>query len=102
MRRLLFLTIILLVVAGSPLRVQKVVGSARVVDGERLEIGGIRVRLYGIDAPEAGQIHGQAAIATLVSLAAGKERRAARPGGAAFAPPRWLAPQGRSVRDGEG
>src|SRR5262245_20188447 len=30
-------------------------GSARVIDGDTLDIGDIRIRLEGIDAPEAGQ-----------------------------------------------
>lgn len=30
-------------------------GPARVVDGDTIDIGGIRIRLEGIDAPEAGQ-----------------------------------------------
>ena len=30
-------------------------GAARVVDGDTLEVGGVRVRLHGIDAPESGQ-----------------------------------------------
>lgn len=30
-------------------------GTARVVDGDSLEIGDVRVRLYGIDAPELAQ-----------------------------------------------
>jgi endonuclease YncB( thermonuclease family) len=30
-------------------------GAARVVDGDTLDIAGTRVRLFGIDAPEAGQ-----------------------------------------------
>ena len=30
-------------------------GSARVFDGDTLEVGGVRVRLYGIDAPESQQ-----------------------------------------------
>ena len=30
-------------------------GRARVVDGDTLEIGGTRIRLFGIDAPERGQ-----------------------------------------------
>ncbi len=30
-------------------------GSARVVDGDTLDVGGTRVRLHGIDAPESGQ-----------------------------------------------
>lgn len=32
-----------------------IAGSARVVDGDTLEIGGTRVRLHGIDAPESKQ-----------------------------------------------
>jgi endonuclease YncB( thermonuclease family) len=32
-----------------------IVGRARVVDGDTLDIGGVRVRVEGIDAPEAGQ-----------------------------------------------
>ncbi|MEI4233600.1 thermonuclease family protein [Roseovarius sp. D22-M7] len=31
-------------------------GTARVVDGDTLDVGGIRVRLHGLDAPELGQI----------------------------------------------
>lgn len=34
-------------------------GPARVLDGDTLNIGGVRVRLEGIDAPEHGQICGQ-------------------------------------------
>lgn len=30
-------------------------GAARVIDGDTLDVGGRRVRLHGIDAPEAGQ-----------------------------------------------
>ncbi|MCH9765303.1 MAG: thermonuclease family protein [Alphaproteobacteria bacterium] len=32
-----------------------VVGSARVIDGDTLDVAGVRVRLEGIDAPERGQ-----------------------------------------------
>ncbi len=35
---------------GAPLS-----GSARIIDGDTLEVGGTRVRLYGIDAPESAQ-----------------------------------------------
>ena len=31
-------------------------GAARVVDGDTLDVGGTRVRLHGIDAPEIGQL----------------------------------------------
>lgn len=30
-------------------------GRAQVIDGDSLEIGGTRTRLFGIDAPERGQ-----------------------------------------------
>ena len=32
-----------------------VTGSARVIDGDTLDVGGVRIRLHGIDAPESGQ-----------------------------------------------
>ena len=32
-----------------------VTGSARVIDGDTLDVGGVRMRLHGIDAPESGQ-----------------------------------------------
>lgn len=51
--------LILLVAATAP----DLVGSARVIDGDTLEVSGQRVRLQGIDAPDAGQVcdlHGEA------------------------------------------
>ena len=33
-----------------------IVGRASVVDGDTLEIGGVRIRLWGVDAPEASQM----------------------------------------------
>ena len=38
------------VAAGSDLR-----GAARIIDGDTLDVGGARVRLFGIDAPELSQ-----------------------------------------------
>ena len=47
--------IVLLAVAWAcPVRAD-VSGRARVIDGDSLKIGGTRVRLFGIDAPERGQ-----------------------------------------------
>jgi endonuclease YncB( thermonuclease family) len=37
---------------------QAINGPARVVDGDTLNVGGVTVRLFGIDAPEAGQTCG--------------------------------------------
>jgi endonuclease YncB( thermonuclease family) len=33
----------------------RIIGEARVIDGDTLDIGPVRIRLHGIDAPEAGQ-----------------------------------------------
>ena len=57
-------------------------GPVRVVDGDTLELGGAAVRLYGIDAPEIGQVCmragapwacGAAAAALLRRLVQGRE-----------------------------
>ncbi len=56
-------------------------GTARVLDGDTIEVNGQRVRLFGIDAPEGGQACsrqgtaydcGQEATQTLVGLLYGK------------------------------
>ena len=53
---------LLLFVSSNPV-IADVVGSARVIDGDTLEISGQRIRIHGIDAPEGRQTctRGQAA-----------------------------------------
>ncbi len=41
--------------ARRKLRAPTLSGGARVIDGDTLEVGGAKVRLYGIDAPESAQ-----------------------------------------------
>lgn len=68
-------------------------GIATVVDGDTLDVGGKRVRLWGIDAPEAGTVAGDAATAWLVEHIHGRrvacEGRAYDRWGRAVALCRW-------------
>ena len=41
--------------ASSPATAAVLTGSATIVDGDTLEISGVRVRLFGVDAPETDQ-----------------------------------------------
>jgi len=54
MRRLIFAVVAL--VAVSSVKAAEFSGVPRVVDGDTLTVGGVRVRLEGIDAPETDQI----------------------------------------------
>lgn len=49
-----------------------VIGRARIIDGDTVEVGGQRIRLHGIDAPEMDQSGGSAARAHLAKLIAGR------------------------------
>ncbi len=51
----------------------EIVGAARIIDGDSLEIEGLRIRLVGIDAPELDQICSDGA----ASYACGDEARTA-------------------------
>jgi endonuclease YncB( thermonuclease family) len=61
----------------------RIIGEARVIDGDTLDVGPVRIRFHGIDAPEAGQRCGRAdggtwrcgdhATARLAELVDGKE-----------------------------
>lgn len=46
---------ILVLLALAPPAVAGFQGKVRVIDGDTLDVGGVRVRLHGIDAPEVGQ-----------------------------------------------
>ena len=65
-----------------PLNAQTLVGAARVIDGDTLEMAGARIRLLGIDAPESAQTCrrggalwacGQDATALIAKLVDGRE-----------------------------
>jgi len=43
-----------------PAQAAELAGAGSVIDGDTIEVGGVTVRLYGIDAPEAGQKCGDA------------------------------------------
>lgn len=53
---LLVFSLLILIAAGTGASAQIIYGNPRTVDGDTLDFGGERVRLFGIDAPEAAQI----------------------------------------------
>ena len=60
----------------SIVEVQELCGRAWVIDGDTIDIGGTRIRLSGIDAPEMDHPYGKNAKWTLVNLCKGQEVRA--------------------------
>lgn len=54
--RILFSALALLLLAIPPAQAQQTVsGTARAIDGDTIDLQGVRIRLLGIDAPESGQ-----------------------------------------------
>jgi endonuclease YncB( thermonuclease family) len=70
--RILFLTVAVALALGSPAEARDIKGKARVVDGDTLYVGQVKIRLNGIDAPERGQARFRAATQALRSFVAGK------------------------------
>lgn len=54
---LIIVALLLSAAGGAPslAQDQPIVGPARIIDGDTLEVAGVRIRLFGIDAPEMDQ-----------------------------------------------
>lgn len=50
------LTLFLLIAGSSAASADPIIGQASVIDGDTIEIHGVRIRLNGIDAPESRQL----------------------------------------------
>lgn len=50
-----FLFVLAMLAASPAVAVESLTGRARVVDGDTLEVSGVKVRLFGVDAPELDQ-----------------------------------------------
>ncbi|NQU57524.1 MAG: thermonuclease family protein [Rhodospirillales bacterium] len=53
-RPLILATVLLALIAG-PARSGEITGAAHAINGDTMEVGGLTLRLYGIDAPELAQ-----------------------------------------------
>lgn len=69
----------LALLAAAPAHAERIIGDARVVDGDTLEVSGTRIRLFGIDAPESKQ---QCANASKQQYACGATPKLAMPAAA--------------------
>ncbi len=55
MKRTAIAAIVAVISAATPVLAVEFAGTATVVDGDTIDVGGTRLRLFGIDAPESGQ-----------------------------------------------
>jgi micrococcal nuclease len=63
---------------ASGAQAQTVSGRAHVLDGDTIEVGGVRVRLEGLHCPEGNDPGGSAATSAMRGLTAGASTSAAR------------------------
>ena len=68
----LFLATLALLLSTAAAHATEIKGRARVIDGDTLWLGNVKVRLNGIDAPERGQPRFRAATRALQGFVAGK------------------------------
>ena len=83
MRQILAMALAVWLSFGLPARADDLTGIAHVIDGDTIDVGTVRVRLHGIDAPEWSQVCtgwfaspwrcGQTASRYLARLAEGRE-----------------------------
>lgn len=67
-----YLLLVFCLLSALPAGAQDIIGPVRVIDGDTIDVQGVRVRLWGIDAPEAGTVAGDAATAFLRALTDGE------------------------------
>ena len=60
MKRLVLLLVLALPAGPATAEDVHIIGHASIIDGDTLDVGPIRIRLNGIDAPEIGQACGRA------------------------------------------
>lgn len=75
MIRALFLALLVSTAAQAAERGQVIEGPARVIDGDTVEVEGVRVRLNGVAAPERSEPGGNEATAALRAIVAGQTVR---------------------------
>jgi endonuclease YncB( thermonuclease family) len=72
MGALLVLALLFLASAAPAAAAERLTGTARVVDGDTLDVAGVRVRLKGVAAPELHEPGGEEARTFVVELAEGR------------------------------